>query len=189
MKFLTGFCLLFFISCGTSNDKVKDRKYFCKFHIPGVPKENTAAGFDKLIRIENKNSKRILTFPWKTKPWLNHVDKGQILISIYPGVRLSNYHDFYAYRFHTVEKKLHTSLIYHVAPDEFERIHKFPPKKENIDKINTDPEALQYGPKKEFSNWVSYASIDDSYHNCVPLSYLGYLLKSFLMIIEAFLIG
>ena len=191
VKFLMGFCLLFSISCGANNDNlnVKDQRYFCEFYIPGVPEENTAAGFDKMIRVENKNSKRILTFPRKQKPYLNHVDKGQVLISIYPGIRIANYHDFYAYRFHTLEKKLYTSLIYHMTPDEFERIHKVPPKKENIDKRNTDSEALQYGPKKESSDWVSYASMDNAYHNCVPISYPGYIFRSFLMIIEAILIG
>ena len=172
-------CGLFCFACGASN------KYFCKFYIPGVPANKTAAGFDKIIIIENSPPNRTLSIQWKTKSLLNSTDEGQVLISVYPMTRLSNYHSFYVHKFNTVEKILYTATAIHISPKEFERIHKGFPTKEKINKVNTDPTALQHVPEKENPSWIAYAFLPDDYHKCTPLSGIGHKSKSLLMIIEA----
>ncbi len=178
MKLLIGLCLLFCVSCGANTEK-----YFC------VPIETTAAGFNKVITIENKDSQQRLSIPmlWKTEPVLNSVDNSPILISIYPESQFSNYQSFIVYIFNRDKNKLYTSIAIHVSEEEFTRIHMMPPTKENVHKVNTDPEALKHVPEKENLNWISYASRDYHYYNCEQLNQGEYILKSLYKIIDAFL--
>ncbi len=184
MKILIGLCLLLCTACGANNDY-----YFCEFYIPDVPADQTAAGFDKIITIDNHDSKRTLLLQWKTKPLLNNADENQTLISVYQDSEYKNFHSFRVYRFNTSENNLYTSLAVHISTEEFKRANQSPPTKEKINELNTDPEALQYVPEKENPNWIVYAFPRDDYHKCVPISYTGRLFRSFFMIIEAILIG
>lgn len=184
MKILITLCLLFCTTCGANNNY-----YFCEFYIPNVPANQTAAGFDKIITIENQDFKRTLLVQSRLEPLLNHADENNTVISVYQDSKYKNYHSFRVYRFNTNENNLYTSLAIHISPEEFKRIHRSPPTKEKINELNEDPEALQYIPEKEHPSWIAYAFPRNDYHRCKSISYVGRIMRSFFMIIEAILIG
>ena len=185
MKWLT--IILFLLFCIVC--KANSEQYFCEFYMPDIPENETVSGFDRIITINNSASHRTLLLQWEPEPLLHSTDEDHTLISVYPSMNLSHYHSFYVYKFDTIKKILYISLVIHVSVEEFRSFHKVRPTKKNINKLNTDPDAIQYTPEREYSNWVVYAFPRMDYYNCTQLNDEEYVLKSFLLIIEGILSG
>lgn len=77
------------MSCGTNNEY-----YFFRLYIPGVFANRTAAGFGKIIIVENNDFDRILFLQWEFDR-INNLDDGAGLVTVYPSTRLKNFNNFF----------------------------------------------------------------------------------------------